>query len=150
MSWKSPKNRNSNLALVGAYIFTPAIHSAIDHLKPSWRGEYEITDAIQVLLDEGRNIISRILPGWWLDTGQKDDLLEANRMVLDQYVFRNIKGEVDSASRISGRVEISGGARIETAFCEVRFQSTKTVISLTPLSAPTPVSAPGPPLKIRP
>jgi glucose-1-phosphate thymidylyltransferase len=100
---------------VGAYIFTPAIHLAIDQIKPSWRGEFEITDAIQRLLDMHKNVRSYVLQGWWLDTGKKDDLLEANRTILDENLKRNIKGEVSASSRIIGRVEVNEGAIIENS-----------------------------------
>ena len=112
---EKPKEPRSRLALVGAYIFTPVVHQAIDRLQPSRRGEYEITDAIQVLLDMGQNVRSYILPGWWLDAGKKEDLLQANRIILDEYLQGSVRGEADSRSQLIGRVEISEGAKIENS-----------------------------------
>ena len=109
---EKPQNPKSNLALVGIYVFSRKIHEAIDRIKPSWRGEFEITDAIQMLLDEGGNVLSNQIDGWWLDTGKKDDLLTANTVVLDDWIQRTIAGEVDNESNITGRVQLGKGSKI--------------------------------------
>ena len=101
----------SNLALVGIYLFDSSIHEAVSAIEPSPRGELEITDAIQWLIDSGRRVCHEVLDGWWIDTGKKDPLLECNRLVLDTLKLA-VDGEVDSDSRIEGRVVVEAGAKL--------------------------------------
>ncbi|HHP7229821.1 MAG TPA: glucose-1-phosphate thymidylyltransferase, partial [Xenococcaceae cyanobacterium] len=109
---EKPQNPPSKLALVGVYLFSPEIHHAIANIQPSARGELEITDAIQYLIDLQKNIESFQLQGWWLDTGKKDDLLAANQIILDSCLDLTIEGEIDAPSKISGRVHIGAGTKI--------------------------------------
>lgn len=108
---EKPKEPPSSWALVGVYCFSPAIHDAIAELKPSWRGEYEITDAIQQLLDWDLRVDAARVEGWWKDTGRPEDVLEANRLVLED-LQGEIAGQVDADSTITGRVAVAHGARI--------------------------------------
>jgi glucose-1-phosphate thymidylyltransferase len=110
---EKPPEPATDLALVGVYMFTPQIHEAARAIKPSARGELEITDAIQWLVDGGRRVEPHIVRGWWKDTGRLDDMLEANRLILDT-VVRRIDGELHEA-QVDGRVVVEAGARLERA-----------------------------------
>lgn len=109
---EKPKEPPSNYALVGIYFFRESVFEAIEHLKPSWRGEYEITEAIQWLIDNGYKVHHDIIQGWWKDTGKPEDLLEALYLILDE-MRSEIKGNVDPEARVIGRVHIGEGTVIE-------------------------------------
>ena len=111
---EKPKDPPSDLALVGVYLFDKTINKAVRSIKPSARGELEITDAIQWLVDNKLSVRHKVLQGWWIDTGKKDPLLECNRLVLEVLQSKN-SGTVDAQSQIEGRVVIEQGAVIENS-----------------------------------
>jgi len=108
---EKPPEPRTNLALVGVYMFNPVIHEAARAIEPSARGELEITDAIQHLVDGGRRVEPHVVKGWWKDTGRLEDMLEANRLILDTITGR-VEGELVD-SQCDGRVVIEPGARLE-------------------------------------
>ncbi|MFN8175029.1 MAG: glucose-1-phosphate thymidylyltransferase [Solirubrobacteraceae bacterium] len=108
---EKPSEPATDLALVGVYMFTPGIHDAARAIEPSGRGELEITDAIQHLVDAGRRVEPHVVRGWWKDTGRLDDMLEANRLILEAIEPR-VEGELVEA-QVEGRVVIEPGARLE-------------------------------------
>jgi glucose-1-phosphate thymidylyltransferase len=108
---EKPSDPPSDLALVGVYLFDRHVHDAVAAIEPSGRGELEITDAIQWLIDHGHRVNHEVLDGWWIDTGKKDPLLECNRLVLESLQPR-VEGSVDADSVIEGRVIIEAGAEI--------------------------------------
>jgi glucose-1-phosphate thymidylyltransferase len=114
---EKPAKPASNLALVGVYLFDHRVHEVIRTLKPSKRGEYEITDAIQGLIDRGWTVRSHIVEGWWKDTGTVEAMLEANQLVLQDLV-NDVQGEVDAASRLSAPVSVGAGSVIRQSLIE--------------------------------
>jgi len=111
---EKPKRPKSDLALVGVYMFDRTVMEAVDAIKPSARGELEITDAIQWLVDQGHTVEPSLVEGWWKDTGRVEDILEANRIVLDKAETR-IDGRVDKASKVEFKVVVERGARIKNS-----------------------------------
>ena len=108
---EKPVEPRSDLALVGVYLFSPEVFTSVARIKPSFRNELEITDAIQDLIDRGFAVRPKIVDGWWKDTGRLEDMLEANRLILDT-IQREIRGDVDALSRIEGKVIVEPGAVI--------------------------------------
>jgi glucose-1-phosphate thymidylyltransferase len=108
---EKPENPPSDLALVGVYLFDSSVHEAVAAIAPSPRGELEITDAIQWLIDHGHRVRSEVLEDWWIDTGKLTPLLEANRLLLE-ILDRRVDGEVDEESNLDGRVVVEAGARV--------------------------------------
>jgi glucose-1-phosphate thymidylyltransferase len=109
---EKPEHPRSDLALVGVYLFTAQIFEAVNAIKPSARGELEITDAIQWLIDQGREVLPHLVEGWWKDTGKLEDILDANRIILEGAQAAN-HGEVDEESKLIGTVVIEEGAVVK-------------------------------------
>jgi glucose-1-phosphate thymidylyltransferase len=109
---EKPEHPRSDLALVGVYLFTAQIFEAVNAIKPSARGELEITDAIQWLIDQGREVLPHLVEGWWKDTGKLEDILDANRIVLEGAQAAN-HGDVDEESKLIGTVVVEEGAVIK-------------------------------------
>ena len=109
---EKPDDPPTNLALIGMYVFSPAVFDAIEDLEPSWRGELEITDAIQSLLKDGYEIDSHVVTGWWKDTGKPEDILEANRLVLEDKEL-NTAGVIEAGAETDGQIELADSAIIE-------------------------------------
>ena len=108
---EKPANPRSDLALVGVYMFDETVFEAVDAIRPSARGELEITDAIQYLIDAKRDVRSHVITGWWKDTGKLEDMLEANRIVLAG-LKTDIRGEIDAKTRVEGAIVVGEGTRI--------------------------------------
>jgi len=108
---EKPKEPPSNLAIVGVYLFDRHIFDAIGKIKPSWRGELEITDAIQRLIDEGHRVLPHLVRGWWKDVGNPEEMLHANRLILEK-LETDLRGEIED-SQIKGRVVVAEGAKIK-------------------------------------
>jgi glucose-1-phosphate thymidylyltransferase len=109
---EKPRVPASKYALVGVYMFDSNVFEAVDKIRPSWRNELEITDAIQYLIDKRLDVRCHIIAGWWKDTGKLEDLLEANRMILLD-LHPNIEGSVSADSKVEGSVVIGKGTKIE-------------------------------------
>lgn len=108
---EKPKEPQSDLALVGVYMFDQTVFEAVNAISPSWRNELEITDAIQYLIDRGSDVRAHEVTGWWKDTGKLEDILEANRMILET-LDGDVSGSVDGGSRIDGNVVVEEGAEV--------------------------------------
>jgi len=115
---EKPQVPQSNLAIIGVYLLTPQVHKAIAEIKPSWRGELEITDAIQRLLEMGKDIRSHVLQGWWLDIGNSEGLLKANRVFLEASAETDVRGKLDPQTRLEGPVQIGVQAKLENSRVE--------------------------------
>ena len=110
---EKPKDPISDWALIGVYVFNDRVFDAVKHLKPSWRGELEITDTIQTLLTEGAKVKVQKVQGWWMDTGKPEDLLEANQLILQERDPYNHL-TIENAATMTNSVGIKGGTRIHS------------------------------------
>lgn len=108
---EKPKDPKSNLALIGVYVFNSSIFSAVERIKPSWRNELEITDAIQMLVSEGRKVEVEKVSGWWKDTGKPDDLLEANQLVLSD-LKTSLSGDISDKAQITGSLSLGSNSKL--------------------------------------
>jgi glucose-1-phosphate thymidylyltransferase len=111
---EKPPEPPSDLAVIGIYMFDHHVFEAVEGLRPSARGELEITDTIQALIDAGHLVRPRVVSGWWIDTGKKDDLLEANRLILET-IERQITGALDADSEAHGKVVVAEGAEVHNS-----------------------------------
>jgi glucose-1-phosphate thymidylyltransferase len=110
---EKPKDPPSDLAVIGIYMFDRHVHDVVATLQPSARGELEITDTIQGLIDQGKRVVPQVVSGWWIDTGKKDDMLEANRLILET-LDRDVAGTVDDC-QVHGNVVIGAGASVHNS-----------------------------------
>jgi glucose-1-phosphate thymidylyltransferase len=108
---EKPQEPPSNLAIVGVYLFDHRIFEAISEIKPSWRDELEITDAIQKLIEKSYRVTPHLVQGWWKDVGKPEDMLHANRLLLER-LSTHIEGAVDERSQVKGRIQVAAGAKI--------------------------------------
>ncbi len=111
---EKPRDPPSDLAVIGIYMFDRHVHDIVANLQPSGRGELEITDTIQGLIDQGKRVVPQIVSGWWIDTGKKDDMLEANRLILET-LDRDVAGTVDGDSQVHGKVIIAETASVHNS-----------------------------------
>ncbi|HEY7060513.1 MAG TPA: glucose-1-phosphate thymidylyltransferase [Chloroflexota bacterium] len=111
---EKPKEPPSDLAVIGIYMFDQHVHEVVESLQPSGRGELEITDTIQGLIDRGHRVVPQVVSGWWIDTGKKDDMLEANRLILET-LDRDVAGSVDADSQVHGKVVIAETASVHNS-----------------------------------
>lgn len=128
---EKPQNPPSNLAIIGVYIFDSSIFEGIANIKPSWRGEYEITDAIQYLIEHNYKVQGHIIYGWWKDTGRPEDLLEANRRILESIKHSKKTGMINGGSKIEGHIVIEEGVEIinSTIRGPVSIEENSTIIN---------------------